>query len=161
MTTLHTRAFTVTVVWTLLLLFLGSVVHATHSSLACPDWPTCFGTMVPEMTGGVFWEHLHRLVAGGLILMWSLTTWIAWKELRAERPWIFNACLAGIGLLLVQSAFGGITVLFKLPTAVSTTHLALAFLFLSSRRCWPPPRAGRGAQTTWRSGSRLEFAGGA
>lgn len=130
MTTLHPRAFTVTVVWTLLLLFLGSVVHATHSSLACPDWPTCFGTMVPEMTGGVFWEHLHRLVAGGLILMWGLTTWIVWKELRTERPWIFKACLAGIGLLLVQSAFGGITVLFKLPTAVSTTHLALAFLFL-------------------------------
>jgi heme A synthase len=130
MTTLHPRAFTVTVVWTLLLLFLGSVVHATHSSLACPDWPTCFGTMVPEMTGGVFWEHLHRLVAGGLILMWGLTTWIVWKELRTERPWIFKACLAGMGLLLVQSAFGGITVLFKLPTAVSTTHLALAFLFL-------------------------------
>jgi heme A synthase len=130
MTTLHRRAFTVTVVWTLVLLFLGSVVHATHSSLACPDWPTCFGTMVPEMTGGVFWEHLHRLVAGGLLLMWGLTTWIVWKELRRERPWVFKACLAGIGLLLVQSAFGGITVLFKLPTAVSTTHLALAFLFL-------------------------------
>mgnify|MGYP003720487433 CR=1 FL=1 len=41
------------------MLFLGSVVHATGSSLACPDWPTCFGTMFPEMTGGVFWEHLH------------------------------------------------------------------------------------------------------
>ncbi len=131
MKTLHIRAFTVTVVWTLLLLFLGSVVHATHSSLACPDWPTCHGTLVPEMTGGVFWEHLHRLVAGGLLLMWGLTTWIVWKELRGARPWIFRACLAGIGLLLVQSVFGGLTVLFKLPDLVSTTHLALAFLFLS------------------------------
>lgn len=27
--------------WTLALLLLGSVVHATESSLACPDWPTC------------------------------------------------------------------------------------------------------------------------
>ncbi|MGD8322516.1 MAG: COX15/CtaA family protein [Gemmatimonadota bacterium] len=131
MKTLHTRAFTVSVVWTLLLLWLGSVVHATHSSLACPDWPTCHGTLVPEMTGGVFWEHLHRLVAGGLILMWSLATWIAWKELRRERPWVFRATLAGVGLLLVQAVFGGLTVIFKLPDLVSTTHLALAMIFLS------------------------------
>lgn len=130
MRTLHTRALTATVIWTLGLLFLGSVVHATHSSLACPDWPTCFGTMVPEMTGGVFWEHLHRLVAGGLLLLWGLTTWLVRKETK-ERPWMFKATLAGVGLLLVQSLFGGLTVLFKLPDLVSTTHLALALLFLS------------------------------
>src|SRR5688572_30668936 len=127
---LHARAFKATVVWTLLLLWLGSVVHATESSLACPDWPTCFGTMVPEMTGGVFWEHLHRLVAGGLLLMWGLATWLAHKEAR-DRPWIFKACLAGVVLLLVQSVLGGITVLYRLPDLVSTAHLALAFSFLA------------------------------
>ena len=116
--------------WTLVLLFLGSVVHATESSLACPDWPTCFGTMVPEMTGGVFWEHLHRLVAGGLLLMWGLATWFAHKE-TSDRPWIFKACVAGIVLLLVQSAFGGLTVIYRLPDLVSTTHLALALSFLA------------------------------
>jgi len=126
---LHPRAFKVTVVWTLVLLFLGSVVHATESSLACPDWPTCFGTLVPEMSGGVFWEHLHRLVAGGLLLMFSLATWFARKEAR-DRPWIIKACWAGIALLLVQSLFGGLTVLYQLPDLVSTTHLALAFGFL-------------------------------
>jgi cytochrome c oxidase assembly protein subunit 15 len=126
----HPRAFTVSVVWTLLLLYLGSIVHATESSLACPDWPTCFGTMVPEMSGGVFWEHLHRLVAGGLLLMWILATWLAHKEAR-DRPWIVRTCLAGVGLLLVQSVFGGLTVLYQLPDLVSTTHLSLAFLFLA------------------------------
>ena len=130
MKTQHQKAFTVTVVWTLGLLFLGSVVHATESSLACPDWPTCYGTMVPVMTGGVFWEHLHRLVAGGLLLMWSLTTWIAHREFP-ERRWVVKACVAGLGLLLVQSVFGGLTVLFKLPDLVSTSHLSLALLFLS------------------------------
>lgn len=129
MTRLHPRAFSVTVVWTLLLLWLGSVVHATGSSLACPDWPTCYGTMVPEMTGGVFWEHLHRLVAGGLLLMFGLATFLARREVPASRP-ILRACWAGLGLLLVQSVFGGITVIYQLPDLVSTTHLALAFLFL-------------------------------
>ena len=126
----HYRAFYITTVWTLGLLFLGSVVHATESSLACPDWPTCYGTMFPEMTGGVFWEHLHRLVAGALVLIFMAVTYMAWKP-EARRPAVRKWALAGVGLLLVQSLFGGLTVVLRLPDAVSTTHLALAFLFLA------------------------------
>lgn len=127
----HHRAFSVTVAWTLALLFLGSVVHATGSSLACPDWPTCFGSLTPRMVGGVFWEHLHRLVAGGLVLWFSLTTWLAWRGVPPGRRWVVKTSLAGIGLLLVQAVFGGLTVLWRLPDWVSTTHLGLALAFLA------------------------------
>ena len=127
---LHPGAFAIAVAWTLALLLLGSVVHATGSSLACPDWPTCFGTMTPEMVGGVFWEHLHRLVAGGLILVFAAATWLAWREVPAERRWVPRAALLGMGLLLVQAIFGGLTVLWRLPDWVSTTHLGLALAFL-------------------------------
>ena len=126
----HPRAFLYTILWTLILLYLGSVVHATESSLACPDWPTCYGTMVPEMTGGVFWEHLHRLVAGGLILFFGLATFLVWKE-RPRFGWLKGWSVVGIFLLLIQAVLGGITVIFKLPDAVSTSHLGLAFLFLA------------------------------
>ncbi|MBM4184485.1 MAG: heme A synthase [Gemmatimonadetes bacterium] len=156
---LHPRAFRASVYWTLGLLFLGSVVHATGSSLACPDWPTCYGTMVPEMTGGIFWEHLHRLVAGGLLLLWGLATWLARKE-SADRPWVFKAAVAGVVLLLVQSVFGGLTVLYQLPDLVSSTHLALAFSFLAlatvmataTAEAPPAPRTADGEGTglrTW------------
>jgi heme A synthase len=124
------RAFLLSVFWTLGLLLLGSVVHATESSLACPDWPTCFGTMFPEMTGGVFWEHLHRLVAGGLILIFAAATWITWRQTRPG-SWLRIAAVSGIGLLLVQAVFGGLTVIYRLPDAISTSHLAMAFSFLA------------------------------
>lgn len=126
----HHRAFGVTVGWTLGLLLLGSIVHATNSSLACPDWPTCFGTLMPEMEGGVFWEHLHRLVAGGLVLIFVAATYLAHSR-EANRPWVRTSAYAGVALLGVQSVFGGVTVLMQLPDIVSTTHLALAFTFLA------------------------------
>ncbi|NJD20523.1 MAG: hypothetical protein FIA95_14730 [Gemmatimonadetes bacterium] len=43
---------------------------------------------------------------------------------------MFRAALAGLALLLLQSVFGGLTVLFRLPDLVSTPHLGLAILFL-------------------------------
>ena len=117
-------------VWTLALLLLGSIVHAIGASLACPDWPTCFGTMLPEMTGGVFWEHLHRLWAGALLVLFPVAV-ILTRRAHPDRVILFRLGLAGIGLLLVQSVLGGLTVIFQLPDAISTSHLALAFLFLA------------------------------
>jgi cytochrome c oxidase assembly protein subunit 15 len=86
--------------------------------------------MMPEMVGGVFWEHLHRLVAGGLMLMFALATWLVRREVP-ERIGLFRLALAGMALLIVQAVFGGLTVLLRLPTWISTTHLLLALAFLS------------------------------
>lgn len=85
---------------------------------------------MPEMTGGVFWEHLHRLVAGGLILIFSGSTYLAWRNAdRGSR--ILRWCFVGLALLVVQAVLGGVTVLLDLPDAVSTSHLIVAFLFLA------------------------------
>ena len=143
----HHKAFRITLGWTLGLLFLGSVVHATESSLACPDWPTCYGTMLPEMSGGVFWEHLHRLVAGGLVLLFGAATWLAWKE-APGRARIVTGAVLGVVLLIVQSILGGVTVLMRLPDAVSSSHLTLAFVFLgltTALTVATAPEWGRGA----------------
>jgi protoheme IX farnesyltransferase len=120
-----------TAVATFLLILVGGLVHGTGSSLACPDWPTCYGTMMPKMEGGVLVEHSHRLAAG-VVMILTLALAIALAratrpEQRALRPYGYLA----FALVLVQALLGGITVLMRLPTPVSTAHTALSLLFFS------------------------------
>src|SRR5436190_19387134 len=57
---------------TLVLIVAGGLVTNTDSGLACPDWPTCFGSPMPRMVGGVAVEHTHRLIAGTVGLFTAL-----------------------------------------------------------------------------------------
>src|SRR5215467_8308317 len=113
---------------TLVLIFIGALVTSTGSGLAVPDWPLSFGQVFPPMVGGVLFEHGHRLVAAfvGVLtvtLMVLLTQW----EPRAWVRWL--ACGAVLAVLL-QVTLGGMTVLWRLPLAVSVTHACLAQAFL-------------------------------
>ena len=65
------------VVMTTLLITLGGLVTNTDSGLACPDWPTCFGTPFPKMVGGVLLEHGHRYLATAVGLVAVLCVWLS------------------------------------------------------------------------------------
>ena len=118
-----------TAVATYLLILLGGLVHGTGSSLACPDWPTCYGTMLPKMEGGVAVEHSHRLAAGLVtILTLVQATVIQSSRTPRYRPLRRVAWLA-VALVIVQALLGGITVMLRLPTLVSTLHTATSLLF--------------------------------
>jgi protoheme IX farnesyltransferase len=118
-----------TAIATYLLILIGGLVHGTGSSLACPDWPTCYGTMMPRMEGGVLVEHSHRLAAGTVVIL-TLTLAVllsrsATPEQRRLRPFGWLA----VGLVFAQALLGGITVLLRLPTPVSTAHTGTSLLF--------------------------------
>jgi heme A synthase len=114
---------------TFLLLLAGGLVHATGSSLACPDWPLCYGQLFPKMEGGILVEHGHRLIAGTVAVMTVVLCGLVFASpgRRRERP----LALGAVGLVLLQAALGGVTVLLKLPLAVSTAHLATSMAFFS------------------------------
>jgi heme A synthase len=117
-----------TTIATLLLLIVGGTVHPSGSSLACPDWPTCFGTLVPEMKGAVLFEHGHRLVATGVGAMTWAVALCLWRS-RPEDPRLRWLGILAAALVLLQGLLGALTVIYRLPTAISTAHLGLALAF--------------------------------
>jgi heme A synthase len=118
---------TAAVTWVLLL--VGGLVHGTGSSLACPDWPLCHGQFFPEMTRGVEYEHSHRLVAGTVAIMTVVLGVALYRDgrYRALRPLAIAAPI----MVIAQAILGGITVLLRLPKAVTLSHLTLSMCFFS------------------------------
>ena len=121
---------------TWLLLMVGCMVHGTGSSLACPDWPTCYGTFFPEMKNGVEYEHTHRLVAtavGFMTLALALVLFLVARKPGASAHERQNAKLGYLAAFLVvgQGVLGGITVLYQLPLGVTLAHLGTSVCFFS------------------------------
>ena len=114
---------------TFLLILVGSLVTTTGSGLAVPDWPLSFGQFFPKMEGGVLYEHGHRMVAGAVgLLMTALAVWV-W--LIERRRTVRVLALVAWFAVVAQAILGGITVLHKLPIAVSVSHAGLAMAFFS------------------------------
>ncbi len=134
---------------TLVLLFLGGLVTSTGSGLAVPDWPLSFGQVFPPMLGGVLFEHGHRLAAtavGCLTVVLAL-----WTVVGDGRASVRALGLLALLAVVLQGVLGGITVLYKLPLAVSVTHACLAQPFfcltvtlaLVTSPAWSAPRPRR------------------
>ena len=124
---------------TFLLLVIGGTVNPTGSSLACPE-PTfvCHGELFPPMVGGVFYEHGHRLAAMTVGLLQIALTVLLIR--RGEK----RLGLLLLGMVILQGVLGAVTVKYKLPWYVSTSHLMLAMsyfatLIYTSYRMRPAP----------------------
>jgi len=112
---------------TVLLLVAGALVTSNDAGLAVPDWPTSFGTFFPPMVGGIFYEHGHRMVATFVGLVTIGLAVILWKS--ESRRWMRNLGFLALAAVVVQGLFGGLTVLLRLPPAVSIVHATLAQIF--------------------------------
>ncbi len=110
-----------------LMLITGGLVTSYESGLAVPDWPNSFGHNmllypISEMTGGIFWEHAHRLY-GMLVGTTVLVFFVVLMRLET-RTWI--RALGALALLCVitQGVLGGLRVTGNLTSAVEGASLA-------------------------------------
>jgi heme a synthase len=110
------------------LMLLGAAVRAMNAGLACPDWPLCFGQVLPKYNLQVYLEVIHRFIAGvvALIFFFLYITALLKPKFRGIRL-VFNVALF---LLLAQIIMGGLTVLKILQPGIVTMHLGLATAFL-------------------------------
>lgn len=115
---------------TLFLVVAGASVTSNEAGLSVPDWPLSYGQVMPEMTGGVFYEHGHRMVATTVgFLTIILAVWL-WKA--DGRAWMRKLGWIALAGVILQGVFGGLTVLLKLPAQISIVHACLAQLFFST-----------------------------
>jgi heme a synthase len=112
------------------LVVLGGAVRAMNAGLACPDWPLCFGDVIPDFHPQVYFEFTHRVVAG---VIGIASIYLNIKILRASEVSYVLKCLAGfaIVLLLMQVVVGGLTVLLQLHNKIVALHLTMGTGFFA------------------------------
>jgi cytochrome c oxidase assembly protein subunit 15 len=119
---------------TLLLMAVGSATRVMNAGLACPDWPLCYGQLIPsqQMNLQVFLEWFHRLDAAliGLstLALVGLSLWFR-RSLPNWLPW---SAFGSLTLILFQGILGGLTVTQLLRFDIVTAHLGTALIFFAS-----------------------------
>ena len=108
-----------------ILIVVGGITTQSGSGMACPDWPLCFGELLPNLTTSVLIEMTHRylaMIVGFLILG---TFIVAYRSYRDSKYIIASS---GITLFLVtiQAYIGMLTVTSILDPAIVTIHLAVS-----------------------------------
>ncbi len=115
---------------TLLLVVAGGLVTSRDAGLSVPDWPLSYGQLMPQMEGGILYEHGHRMVATTVGLMTIIS--MVWLLRVEKRRWMRWLSVAALGAVIAQGVLGGLTVIYLLPWWISSSHACLAQLFFST-----------------------------
>ncbi len=108
---------------TVFLIVAGAAVTSTGSGDAVPDWPLSYGTLLPDMSGGVLFEHGHRLVAGFMALLITLLAIWLWCSQHAR--WLKMLGLFAFLCVVQQAVLGGLRVLVVSNPQVQSTAVSV------------------------------------
>jgi cytochrome c oxidase assembly protein subunit 15 len=139
------RLAVTSVAMTFLLMVLGAWVKANGAGLACPDWPSCYGSYFPPFpsieNGGAYqghpvaytqaqelYEWTHRAVVGLIIVPVAALALAAGTDRRFTKELRALPALA-VGIYVLQALLGAVTVVTGNPPWATTLHLATAVLW--------------------------------
>ena len=96
-----------------LLLITGGLVTGLEAGLAVPDWPNSFGhnmLLYPlsEMTGGVYYEHAHRLY--GMLVGLTTLSLLVMIFIHDKRSWMKALMVVVFLMVCAQGIMGGLRV---------------------------------------------------
>jgi protoheme IX farnesyltransferase len=105
----------------LLVLISGQVARVSNASLACDDWPLCYGRVLPVAGSDVWIAFLHRALsalAGGAIALLAVLS-VLWRAAPGAR----RAALAAVALTAAQVLIGAVVVRTQLEPLSRAMHL--------------------------------------
>ena len=108
-----------------ILLIWGNLVAGLKAGLACPDWPLCYGRVLPPFRWDIYMEFMHRVI-GGVTSVFIII--LAYQRLRSYAAGAKAIPVITVLLLLFQIVLGGIVVLLELPVNLTTYHFANAIV---------------------------------
>jgi protoheme IX farnesyltransferase len=141
-----------TLAMTLALVIVGVIVRATGSGLGCPDWPFCYGQVVPPLEFKAWAEWIHRLIAAVIGVMVLGVAILALLDHR-DRPSLVAASVGALALVVFQAWLGRETVRLGNSGESVTAHLAAA-MAVAGLLAFLLVRAGYPARLPDRGGSQ-------
>jgi len=135
------------------LIFVGGTVRATGSGMGCPDWPTCFGQLIPPTSEAqlpadwrvryadrgyaeadfdpikTWTEFVNRLVGVTIGLMSIATVALAWLAARsgAVLPKVAWAATFALLMVILNGWIGSMVVASNLRPVMVSLHMLGAF----------------------------------
>ena len=126
----HRDLLLVTSVLTCLLIILGGIVCVTDSSRGCPDWPACYGQLLPPLRLDSILEYTHRVVAALTSLFIVASAIVGWHKARTI-PWLSWPPMIAFLFLLAVAGFGAMAVLRGLEPGLAALDLGSALTVLA------------------------------
>ena len=107
--------------FTLPLVAFGAIVRLNGAGLSCPDWPLCYGKIIPPPGLEIALEMGHRFVATALGIFIIFLVFLAYKSARYAR--FRSLSIASLALVILQGILGALTVTMDLWPPIVSLHL--------------------------------------